>query len=167
MKLLLSLLLLSMTCTATGAECPVKQTLAYSRETMSGIPGPNTSAGSSKPINVSYFIYVVLAKGSVPSATGVWIEGRFYDATLQRVESPVQVERDTAVSTGEMDTLVARTSDDVYRVDPGEEKTWSPAGETETKRTQGNQVVVFLKVGRATCYGVAKEIKALRPAPGM
>ena len=159
MKLILWLLLLPMTCSSPSVECPVKETLAYSRQTTSGIPG-------AKPIDVTYFIYVVLEKGAAPSTSGVWIEGKFYAASLQRVGSPVEVDHDVAVPTGEKDTLVGKTSDDVYWIVPGDERTWSP-GDAERRVTEGHQVVTFLKVGRATCYGVAKEIKALRPAPGM
>ena len=161
MKLLLWLYLLPMTCSPPSVVCPVKETLAYSRETTPGIPGRDA------PIDVTYYIYLVLEKGAAPAVTGVWIEGRFHAATLQRVDSPVEVEHDVAVPTGEKDTLVGETSDDVYRVEPGDERTWSPGDGAERRATEDNQVVVFLKVGRATCHGTAKEIKVLRPAPGM
>lgn len=160
MKPWLLLLLLVMACSSTSANvaCPVKETLAYSRETTSGIPG-------GKPIHVDYFIYVVLEPGAAPSALGVWIEGRFYAASLERVEAPVEIDRDTAVPTGEKDILVPGTPGDVYQVKLGDEKT--PAAETRTAPTQDNRVVVFLKMGRAVCYGTAREIQPLRPAQGM
>lgn len=162
MKLLLLLPLLAMTCSSKSIECPVKETIAYSRATLRGAPGPDT-----EPLLVSYFLYVVLEKGSVPSATGVWIQGNFHAATLRRVESPVEVDHDTAVPTGQKDTLVEKTADDVYQVELGEERSWSPRDDTAASLIRDNQAVVFLQVGQAICHAPAKEIKPLRPDPGM
>lgn len=167
-KLMLLFLLVPMRSSSMSVECPVKKTFAYSRQTTSGIPGPKGATGSpDKPLLVSYFIYVVVRKGTVPSVTGVWLEGKYYAATLKRVDSPVEVEQDAAVPTGWMDTLVAKTSDDVYQVDPGAETPWSPKDDAEKGLTQRNQAVVFLAVGHATRYCPVKKIKALRPAMGM
>ena len=164
MKLLFLCLLVPVTCSAMSVECPVKETVAYSRQTTSGIPGPRAA----RPVQVSFFLYVVLKKGTLPpSSSGVWLEGNYYEASLRPVESPVAVEHDAAVPTGEKDTLVGRTSDDVYQVVPGEEKAWSPRNEAERKLTLSHPAVVFLAVGRAICPCPVKEIKALRPAPGM
>jgi hypothetical protein len=168
MKVILFCLLVPMTCSAATVDCPVEKTVAYSRQTTSGIPGSSTLAGSpDRPVAVSYFIYVVLKKGTVPSAAGLWLEGKFYDASLKRVDSPVVVAHDAVVPTGKKDTLVGKTSGDVYQIDPGAERTWKPGSDAEQKLTQGNQVVVFLKVGQATCYSSVREVKALPPAPGM
>jgi hypothetical protein len=171
MKLLLLCLLVPVTCSAMSAECPVRDTVAYSRQTTSGIPGPRALAGSpdkpDKPVRVSYLVYVVLKKGAVPSSAAVWLEGKYFGATLHKVDSPVVVEHDVAVPTGHKDTLVGRTSDDVYQVDLDAERPWSPRDEAEKGSTLGNQAVIFLQVGQVACPCPVKEIKALRPAPGM
>ena len=144
-------------------DCPVKGMVAYSRETTSGIPGPQPRA-----IQTSYYLYVLVERGTQPSPdAGVWLQGKFYAATLRKVTPPVVIARDPAVSTGEMDTLVGETAADVFQVELGEEKAWRPGDPEEKALTERNEAVVFLKVGRAVCPCPAKEIKALRPAPGM
>jgi hypothetical protein len=144
-----------------GMESPVKDVVAYKRQTTSGIPGAQAS------LPTSYFIYVVLAKGRPATEVGVWLDGKYRAATLKKVGTPVSVDHDTAVPTGKRDVLVPRTSDDVYQVEPGEEKGWSPKDNAERALTETNEVVVFLATGQHTWHCPVRKVKTLHPASGM
>jgi len=163
-----SVFLLLVLTTSLMAQSPVKETLAYSRKTIPGTPGNNSGTQSSQnPFPVSYFIYVVVKKGVVISVTGVCLKGKRYDATWKKVDSPVLIEQDVGVPTGEKDTLVKETSDDVYQVEL--EKPKHPDGKDCTGDTlaQRHEVVVCLKSGGATWYGLATKIVPLHPAAAM
>jgi len=145
---------------------PVEKTLAYSRQTTPGIPeGGSVAASPGRTVHTSYFIYLVLRKGTVPSVAGVWLKGKYYAATLQKVSSPVLVEHDPAVPTGKKDTLVPATSSAVYQLHPAEEKPWRPKDEVERRLTEDNEVVGFLQANGSTWYSPVKTITPLRPAP--
>jgi hypothetical protein len=150
------------------AHSPVKHTYAYSRSTTPGIPGGGSVGGSPKnPFPTSYFIYVVVEKGTPLSVSGVWLQGRYYGATLRKVNPPVLIERDVAVPTGQKDTLVRQTSDDVYQVELAAAKASSAGDDTARKLKQRNEVVVVLKARQSTWYGEVKTIVALHPAAAM
>jgi hypothetical protein len=138
--------------TSLMAQSPVKQTVAYSRATISGIPGNQT------PFPPAYFIYVVINKGTPISATSICLRGTRYPATLRRVSSPIVVDHDVSVPTGKKDTLVKRTPDDVYQVD---------VGAAEGSCTQRHEVVVCLASAGSRWYGKATKIQPLKPAAAM
>ena len=167
MKPIYILLVLTMA-TSCAAQSPVKETLAYRRETVRGAPGSGSGAASSQnPFPTSYFIYVVIKKGTAVSLAGVCVHRKFYDATWNRVESPVLIEHDVSVPTGEKDTLVKKTSDDVYQVELGQQKSPECKEQGKEKLAQRNEVVVFLKSGRSIWYGVVEKIVPLHPAAAM
>lgn len=148
---------------ALSAQSPVKETLAYSRETIPGIPVSRDAGSAQNPFPSSYYVYVVIKKGTAVSATGVRLQGKWHAATLRHVDSPVLLEHDPNVPTGKRDTLVGETSDDVYQVEVG------PQEAADCKEQAGDKfrkfdVVVCLKSGRASWYGVATRIVSLSPA---
>lgn len=150
------------------AQSPVKKTFAYSRQTTSGIPeGDSVRGVTQKPLLTSYFIYIVVKKDAPLSIRTTWVQGKYYDATLRKVNSPVLVDRDVAVPTGKKDTLVGKTSGSVYQVELKEEKSWTPKDDAEKKLMQSNEVVVFLEAGQSIWYGSVRKIKTLHPAFGM
>jgi len=159
MKFLSLLFLLATTCCLT-AQSPVVKMLAYSRGTYAGIPsGPGTP---NNPFPVKYLIYVVVRKGTPISVDSVCLKGHAYSATLQKVSSPVVVPHDVNVPSATTDTLVPKTSDDVYQVDV-EEK--GPACADRAKElAQQNEAVLSLKSGNAMLYASAKTIVALPAA---
>lgn len=165
MKLVPLLLVLALTA-GLMAQSPIKETLAYSRDTTRGIPGPNGTSASPQPIKVEYYIYIVVKKGMSVSASTACVRGQSYDARLEKVESPVLVEHDTAIPTGIKDTLVRATSDDVYQVLLGSPQ-HADCVEAGTAKLDGShQVVVPLKSGQSTWYSLADKIVPLRPAAG-
>lgn len=150
------------------AQLPVVSTYAYSRHTIPGIPEASRAEGPSKTaLPISYFIYVVVKKGTPLSVRRAWVKGRCYSATLQRVASPVLIEHDAAVPTGRTDTLVPKTSDDVYRVVLAAEETCKGDGEAASELRRHNEVVVSLDAGQSRRYGTARTVKALQPAAAM
>jgi hypothetical protein len=151
-----------------AAVSPVVSTCAYSRSTIPGIPeGPRAEGPSRNALPDTYFIYVVVRKGTALSARRVWVKGRCHAATLQRVASPVRIEHDAAVPTGKTDTLVPKTRNDVYRVVPGEEEGCGDEGRPFEELKNANAVVVALKIGRTVFYGTARTVTPLHPAAAM
>jgi hypothetical protein len=149
---LIARFLLLLVQTRLMAQSPVIQTVAYSRATISGIPGNQT------PFPPTYFIYVVIKKGIPVSATGMCLRGSRYPATLRQVRSPVVIDHDVSVPTGKKDTLVKRTTNDVYQVEIG-----APQGPC----TQRHEVVVCLKSAGFRWYGMATKILPLAAAAAM
>lgn len=151
--------------TRSGAQSPVKETLAYSRETIPGIPpgGPRAQ----NPFPTTYYIFVVIQKGTPIRVTAACIRENRYAATLKKLESPVQVERDAGLPTGEKDTLVKKTSDDVYQVELGEPQASACKDHAAEKRSRRSEVAVFLESGEAKWCARAEKIVPLRPAHAM
>ncbi len=150
------------------AQTPVKEILAYSRDTTPGIPArPNTASVAQTPIKTDYYIYVVIKKTLPVSSVAACVRGKPYAATLQKVDPPVLVEHDVTLPTGIKDTLVKPTPDDVYQVLLGQEQ--SPDCKTRDleKLAQTHPVVISLKSGQSTWYASADKIIPLRPAAGM
>jgi hypothetical protein len=149
------------------AQSPVKETFAYSRDTAS-VPN-NNSTTSAQPAGAKtdYLIYVVVAKGTIVSASSACVLGKAFAATLQKVDSPVMVEHDPAKPTGAKDTLVKTTSDDVYRVELGESQTKQCLPADEGGPPQGSAIAVALRSGSGqnSWNAVADRIVPLHPNP--
>jgi hypothetical protein len=148
------------------AQSPVLETIAYGRDTTRGIPGPSGVSASQQPIKVDYYIYVTVKKGMPVSVDTACVRGKSYAATLKKVETPVQVEHDTAIPTGIKDTLVKASSDDVYQVLLESPQNRSCAETNTAKLAETHPVVVPLKSGESTWYSFADKIVPLRPAAG-
>ena len=152
---------------ALMAQSPLKETLAYSRATRSGIPG---NAGDTlSPFPTTFYIYIVAEKGAGLTVSGACVQGTHYSATLRKVTTPVTVDRDMAVPTGLRDTLVQRTAHDAYQVLLGEAS--GPCGgatpATMADLAQSHEVVVCLASGAARWYALVDKIQPLTPAAAM
>jgi uncharacterized protein YgiM (DUF1202 family) len=149
------------------AQSPVKETLAYSRGIIRGTPPTSNGGASSQgPFRPSYYIYLVIKKGTSISLTGICVHNKSYTATLKKVESPVLVEHDQSVPTGEKDTLVRKTSDDVYQLEIGQKK-GDCSDQRKSELEVRNEVVVCLKSGHSVWYGTVEKIKPLHPLSAM
>ncbi len=148
--------------------CPVKNTIAYSRDTTAGIPSGDRLSGATRPpIATSYFIYLVGGSQSTPpSVKSVWLKGKYYAVTVRKVSSPVLVEREPAVPTREKLVLVPATSSHVYELQIGDEKPCNADNDEERRLTGDNELVVVLRVGRSTRYCPVKTLTRLPPAAG-
>jgi hypothetical protein len=145
---------------------------AYSRATLPGIPGEHTTEGqksTQEPIvfPTKYYLYVEVPPRSHVSAKWVWLQGNYYAGTLKKVSTPVQVESDSAVPTNKKETLVAKTSNDVYSIVLGDKKVQQPSNDAERELVANNSVVVSLIVDKSTSYAMSRSIKVLRPAAAM
>ena len=134
------------------AQSPVSQALAYSRRTIAGIPGHDA-------LPMSYYIYVVVKRGTAVTLRGVCVRGERYAATLRSVKAPVSVDHDVGVPTGKRDTLVGKTSDDVYQVVVTEPS--GSCGKGEAELALHNDVVVCLTSRAATWYALVAKIVPL------
>lgn len=158
-----ALLLLSLSAPAAlSAQSPVMQTLAYSRETIPGTPVSRYGGSGQNPFPTSYYLYVVVKKGTAISTTGVRVQGKWHAAALRRVVSPVLLEHDPSVPTRKKDTLVGETSDDVYQVEVRPQETANCKEHAPDKFPEFD-VVVCLKSGGASWYGLARKIVVLSP----
>jgi hypothetical protein len=149
------------------AQSPIKETLAYSRDTASPPSGNSTSSAQPAAAKTDYLIYVVVTKGTIVSASSACVLGKAYAATLQKVDSPVMVERDPADPTGTKDTLVKATSDDVYHIELGEALTNQCLPPDEGGPPRGSAIVVALRSGSGqnSWSAVAYRIVPLQPNP--
>src|SRR5689334_19626549 len=77
--------------TAAAAQS-VTTMYGYSRATLSGIPGDPRGAQGSSVFPPRYYLYVEVKPGSTVSARWAWVGGAYYDCTLKKVSTPVQVE---------------------------------------------------------------------------
>ncbi len=154
------------------AQSPVVKTYAYSRDTLPGIREEivnESDAGAQRktPFPRIYFLYVEVAKGSNISVNGVWLQGKYYTATLKKVSTPVVIESDPVVVTKQKDTLVKKTANDVYTVLLEGENSRDSYNPTEKELIINNEGVIFLTINKLTCYGAIKTVKALKPAAAM
>jgi len=164
MKRALFLLFTAIPC-ALYAQSPVIQTLAYSRQMIPGIPpGPGGASATHNPLPTSYFLFVVVKKGTSVSTTGACVQGKWHTATLKRVAAPVEVDEDPGVPTGKKRTLVEKTADDVYRIELQDAQDEACGQHVRGALPQGHDVVVSLQSGGAQWLAAAKAIVALRPA---
>ncbi len=150
------------------AQSPVKETLAYSRDTTPGIPArQNATSGSQTPIKTDYLLYVVIKKSVPISLVAACVRGKSYAATLQKLDSPVLVEHDLTFPSDTKDTLVKQTPDDVYQVLLGQAQLPNCKDHDLEKLAQTHPVVVVLKSGQSSWYASADKIVPLRPEAGM
>jgi len=168
MKLPCFLFLMLLTAAALMAQSPIKETFAYSRETLPGIPGRTGGPGTAEnPFPPTYFIYIVIKKGTPISQASVSLRGKPYAATVRKRESPVVAEHDTSVPTEKKDTLVEKTSDDVYQIEIGQPKAADCHDPEQTELGHRNEVVVSVKSGHAKWHSAAEKIVPLKPAAAM
>lgn len=143
------------------------EAIAYSRATTPGIPPGNTAASPTEnPFPVQYFVFIVVKKDAPVSIKGVCLKGQSYSAKLERVRSPVVVPHDVNVPTDRQDTLVQKTSDDVYRVILKEPQ-GNACQDLPPALRPHHEVVVVLSSGESLVFGAAKSILPLAPAAAM
>lgn len=142
------------------AQSPIRKTLAYSRETISGTP-------SASPFLPSYLIYVLVDRGTEIALNGVCVRGNKHGGELRRVDSPVIISHDPNVRTAQADTLVPKTAQDVYQVEIGDSSGPCSIGQAQGDLGQHNEVVLCLKSGGSNWYGLVPKIVQLPPAAAM
>jgi hypothetical protein len=152
--------------TAAMAQSAVT-TYGYSRATLPGIPGGQQGAQATSPFPPEYYLYLQVKSGSTVSARWAWVRGTYYECTLKKVNTPVLVESDPGVPTDKRETLVPKTSNDVYSVVLGEVTTQVSANNQEKELTAGNEAVIAIVVNKSPAYATIPTIKALRPAAAM
>jgi hypothetical protein len=142
----------------------------YVRETLPGIPATDAGgAPGAKPgarLPPDYYIYIEVAKGRSVAANWIWLRGEYHRCSLQRTSAPVRVDVDEAVPTGEKETLVPATVNDVYRVAVGDLMGSAPPSGQGASPAAGSEAVVSLTIDKATSE-VAIGLKRLKPRAGM
>src|SRR3954453_17193527 len=139
----------------------------FSRATLPGIPGDPKGPQGRPVFPPEYYLYVEIKPGSRISAEWAWVRGSYYDFTLTRVRTPVSVESDPGVPTEKKQTLVPKTSNDVYRVVLGDGKTRSAPTSREKELIANNEAVIAVVVNDSQAYAAIPSIKPLRPAAAM
>lgn len=135
----------------------------YSRATVPGIPGVQ----GKDVFPLKYYLYIEVKPGSRVSAEWAWVGGKYYDCTLKKVSTPVLVESDPGVPTEKKETLVPKTSNDVYGVILGNVKARTVSNSREKEITANHEAVIGLSVDNSSAYAATQSIKALRPAAAM
>lgn len=146
-------------------QSPDIKTHIYSRITLPGIRPETDKDNNDFP--KAYFIYAEVKKGSQFSAEGCWIEGKYYSiASIEKVSTPVIVSDQTVIKM-QYDTLVKKTTKDVYHIIPGEEKPKTMSDEAEKKLAGENKFVLLLKLNGKQEFSSSATIKELTPAAMM
>jgi len=153
------------------AQSPVA-TYGYSRATLPGIPGERATSDQKgteehSVFPTKYHLYVEVQRGSRVAAEWAWLRGKYYDCALTKVSTPVMVESDPGVPTEKKETLVPKTSNDVYSVVLDGVKAPEPSNGQARELIANNEVVIALAVNGTRGYGTVHSIKALRPAAAM
>jgi hypothetical protein len=148
------------------AQSPIA-TYGYSRATLPGIPGDQKGTQGKDFFPLKYYLYLEVKAGSRISAEWAWVRGSYYDCKLRRVSTPVLVESDPGVPTEEKETLVSKTSNDVYSVVLGKVKVRTASNGQERELMANNEAVIALVINRSGAYAAIQSIKALRPAAAM
>lgn len=153
------------------AQPPVVKAYAYSQKTISGIREEivNDDEGVKQresPFPTTYFLYAEVKKGTKLSVTGVWIENKYYSSALKKVKTPVLLENES-VPLKEKDTLLKRTSNDVFALTLNEEKKWESPNADIKKLTENNKAIFFLKYNNTLVNVPVKNIKELQPKAAM
>jgi hypothetical protein len=139
----------------------------FSRATLPGIPGDQQGPQGKPIFPPEYYLYLEIKPGSRISAEWAWVRGGYYDCKLTRVRTPVSVESDPGVPTEKKETLVPKTSNDVYRVVLGDGKTRSAPTGQEKALIANNEAVIAVVVNDSQAYAAIPSIKPLRPAAAM
>jgi hypothetical protein len=148
------------------AQSPVTA-YGYSRATIPGIPGDPKGMQRNDIFPPKYFLYVEVKAGSRVSAEWAWVRGSYYDCKLTKVSTPVLVESDPGVPTDKKETLVSKTSNDVYGVVLGNVKARTPTDGQEKEFIAGSEAVIAITINESRAYAAIQSIKALRPAAAM
>jgi hypothetical protein len=148
------------------AQSPVA-TYGYSRATLPGIPGDQKGTQGKDMFPPRYYLYLEVKPGSRISAEWAWVRGSYYNCTLTRVSTPVLVESDPGVPTEKKDTLVSKTSNDVYSVVLGDVKVRTASDGQERELIANNEAVIALVINKSSAYASFQSIKVLRPAAAM
>jgi hypothetical protein len=148
------------------AQSPVTM-YGYSRATLPGIPGDQKGLQGKDIFPLKYYLYVEVKPGSRVSPEWAWIRGNYYDCSLKKVSTPVLVESDPGVPTDKKETLVPKTSKDVYSVILGDVKTRTPSNGQERELISNHEAAVGLLIDDSSAYAAIKLIKQLRPAAAM
>jgi hypothetical protein len=167
MKTVLSACLLLLLTASAPAQTNAVTMYAYSRTTLPGAPQAPDSTGKLPPLPVEYYVYVSVKKGTPLTIRGIWVKGRYLNATLRKVSSPVTIVKDPAINTTELQTLVPATNNDVYEVVTGQSVYPQPINAREKALTQTHELVAVLSWRHRPIWGIVETITALRPAAMM
>lgn len=169
-----SVLRLGLTATLTAtcmmiaaANPPAVTAFGYARELLPGIPASPGSSARTPALPTEYYLFIEVPAGSHVSANWTSVRGQYYAASLEKVATPVLLEADAAVPTGQKETLVPKTGNDVYRVVLGGQLTKAPDDERGRALTTRNEAVTSMTIGQSVTYALTRSLKGLRPKAGM
>ncbi len=165
-KLVLCCLLIAASYIVT-AQSPVLNLYAYSRETQPGIRPETDDAQQVNPLPLTYYLYIKVTKGQKIKANGVWIKGKYFPASLEKVKSPVLVDNDVASINKKKLTLVSKTTQDVYEIKLKDESPRDFKNNAERDKVDNNEIVLVYTSNNKKLYSTVKTIKILPPVQGM
>jgi len=148
------------------AQSPVTM-YGYSRATLPGIPSDQKGVQGKGMFPLKYYLYVEVKPRTRVSAEWAWIRGDYYNCSLKKVSTPVLVESDPAIPTDKKETLVPKTSNDVYSVILGDVKARTPSNGEERELIANHEAALGLVIDKSSAYAAIQSIKTLRPAAAM
>lgn len=133
----------------------------YSRITIPGIRPVQEL--DTMPMPVTYYIYVEIRKAAKITVQGYWLNGKFHATGAPAKEnSPVLMTYNSAIRV-KADTLVKKTTGDVYRIPEGTLSARDITNPAEKKAVTENQFVLLVTINGRNYILRQKEIKELEP----
>lgn len=166
-KILLLIVLFTRAGASMAQTTPLLKVYAYLRQSTPGAV-PKVVAdenGTTRKIPSSligtYYIYVEVKKGALPTPVALWINGEAYTVKKEAViETPVLFKRPTIANQYETDSLVPKTKHLVFRLIQDSVINPRPVA---PKKVAGNSLAVEYNWKGKKCFSTVKEWKKLPP----
>ena len=167
MNPILYILIFSGTLLSTAEQpCTIGDGSAYQRGTIPGSrpkrtldESGNITEEAAKPMN-TYFIYVQSKDNCKPQVTGIRIDNKFFNVTVEEITNlPVIVY--SSHPGASPDTLVKQTRNSVYRINPGKERKHDPRKKFPNQNR--TRILIEYKSKTRTNYLQIVDIKKLAP----
>ena len=141
---------------------------AYQQEVLPGVKSVtidetgNTREAPNKRVAPNYFIYVEVPAGKEMQPQHVWIKGKLYDVKTESRESPI-VMHSTLFPSKVPDTLVHRTSNNIFQLNPMPSSSVFTPSKTAKNKMKNYQLVLHTIEKGKNCYYYLDGIQILEP----
>ncbi len=170
MKTIFLLMITLLVISTVKSQSPIVKLYAFSRITSSGIPDFNTGNKTTDPdfLQIHYFIYAEIKKGSKILMDKAFIDGKYYNVTIKKIKTPVIKDRSEGViNSNKKYILVKKSNNDVYEIKRDDQIYDISILAEAQKMHKENSLMLIIKYKTAILYPVLKTIIVLQPVPGM
>ena len=169
MKNIFLMILFSLFAGKLFSQNPIIKSYAFSRNVIPGVRKVTSlnkdNPDEQKPGSFStvYFLYLEVKKDFKFSVNMLWLKGKYFSVTCQKITTPVLIEGTVSGVNKQKDTLVNATANDVYEIKSEKEIFPQRKDRLAITVTRFNEAVFFVKSGNKSYCSVARKIKVLEP----